>query len=685
MIDSGLVAAAFAAALLSFAVAGLIGASAGLLGRPQLATRVSIGLSAAGSLAVLLLGIGLVLGGGTVSWQAGSSLGFAVIDVRFDALAGVFLLALGAVGFAAALEALDEAGTAPANAMTRVAHPAFLLALLLVFGSASAFAFLLAWEVMALASAVLVIGVRPRPAQLSAGYVYLAATHLATGGLVIAFAVLAAQAGGAMDFATWTRAAPTLDPLVRDAVFLLLVLGFGTKAGVMPFHVWLPRAHPAAPSHVSALMSGVMIKTGIFGLIRVGGEVLGPGPDWWGLLLIGLGAVSAVLGVLYALMEHDLKRLLAFSSIENVGVILIALGAAFVLRSAGLDEAAGIALAAALLHTLNHGLFKGLLFLGAGAVQHAAGTRDLNRLGGLARRMPRTALAFGVGAVAIAGIPPLNGFLGEWATFQSLVGVAAVPTSAVDALARSVAVIGIGALALAAALALGAGVKVTGTAFLALPRSPGAAAAHEAQRPTLAAMGLLAAACVAAGLGGGWLAGAFGEVAAGVLAVPVPTVSPAAPPLPVGAGVVAAVPGQFVPLPLALLAGTLALGTVVTAGLLRVAARTRSVETWTCGVTPDPAFAYTATSFGKPVRLFFRSLLRPTRRIDVEHHPGTRVPRSIAYRGAVGHVIDRHLYGRPHAALIGAAQAARRLQNGSLQLYLAYTIVAVAVLLLVTR
>ena len=293
-----------------------------------------------------------------------------------------------------------------------------------VLGASNAFAFLLAWESMALLSALLVVGLRPSRSVASAGYLYLAMTHVATAALLMAFAVLAGACGGRLDFEAWRAAAPTLAPLVRDGAFLLALAAFATKAGAVPVHSWLPRAHPVAPSHVSAVMSGIMIKTGIYGLMRIAVDLLGGGADWWGVLILGLGAVSAVLGVLYALMQHDLKRLLAYHSIENIGIILIGLGSALILRAHGAGGLAALALAAALFHSINHAVFKTLLFLGAGAVVHATNLRDLNHLGGLARSMPATALAFGIGAAAISGLPPLNGFASEWLVFQGLLGTA---------------------------------------------------------------------------------------------------------------------------------------------------------------------------------------------------------------------------------------------------------------------
>ncbi|HEX2753912.1 MAG TPA: proton-conducting transporter membrane subunit, partial [Candidatus Limnocylindrales bacterium] len=476
--------------------------------------------------------------------------------------------------------------------------------------------------------------------------------------------------------AGFAAAAATLPPLGRDVVFVLLLVAFGTKAGAIPLHIWLPRAHPVAPSHVSALMSGVMIKAGIYGIIRLGIEVLGRGPEWWGLLVLAIGVTSAVLGVLYALMEHDLKRLLAFHSIENVGIILIGVGIALLAVSNDAAQLARLALIAALFHTLNHALFKGALFLGAGSIQAAVGTRDLNALGGLARVMPITTLAFGIAAAAISGLPPLNGFASEWLTFQALIGAGG--ESGLSPIARSAALLAVGGLALTAALAVACFVKATGMAFLALPRSAAAAAAHEVNRTMRSAAAVLAAACVAVGLAAGPVAVVLAGVAGGVI---VANPSGAAN----GALVaVQAIPGgaAYAAGPLGLLLVALAAGTWFVAGRGRT---TRRTATWTCGIVPEPAFEYNATSFAKLIRLYFGPILRPAREVTVELHPGTPFPRTVRYRGEVTHLLDERLYGPLHRAAVTAAQLIRRLQSGSLQLYLAYAVAAVIGLLLLAR
>ncbi len=633
---------------------------------------LSAALCALASVGILIIGLGVLASGVPVTGSAGSVLGFDLVSVRYDSLGALFLLALGLVGAASSVFAIGyttHGGRVPDR--TAAAYPVFIASLALVFGAADAFAFLFAWELMALSSAVLVVGARPNVAVARAGYVYLALTHLATAALIVAFAVLA-SAAGSTSFAAFGRAAASLPATSRDVLFVLMLLGFGTKAGAIPFHVWLPRAHPVAPSHVSALMSGVMIKAGIYGLVRFGMEILGPGPEWWGLLVLTIGVASAVLGVLYALMEHDLKRLLAFHSIENIGIILIGVGVAMLATSDGVVALAVIALSAALFHTLNHALFKSLLFLAAGSIQVAVGSRDLNVLGGLARAMPLTAIAFGIGAAAISGLPPLNGFASEWLTFQSLIGAGG--EGALSLVARSAVLLAVAGLGLTAALAVACFVKATGMTFLALPRGPGAAAARDTGRIMGAAMAFLAIACVVIGIVAGPVSSVFATVAGGLAGLPAGPSGLTDPLVGLNALYAAA--------PL----GLLLVAVAGVAWLLGIARRqVRRAQTWTCGIAPAPEFEYTATSYAKLIRLYFGPILRPAREISVELHPGTPFPRTIRYRGAVSHVIDEWLYGSIHRTAVALARLIGRLQSGSLQLYLAYSVVTVVVMLLVAR
>ena len=356
--------------------------------------------------------------------------------------------------------------------------------------------FLLGWELMTLLPAAVILLAREGDEHArQTVFSYVAITHLGGVGTWIAILLLA-EAG-----AIGNASAITSGSGLQTAIALAALIGMGTKAGVMPMHVWLPRAHPIAPAPVSALMSGVMIKVAIYALVRVLVEWLGVLPLWLCLLVLALGALSAVGGVTYALFEHDLKRLLALHSIENIGIIVLGIGACLLLRARGADQWAAFALGAALLHTVNHAVFKALLFMGAGAFERAVGSLEIDRLGGLLRRMPWTGAGFLVGAMAIAGLPPLNGFASEWLTLQALLHVSPYGNVA-DGVAGAIA---LGALASTAALALFCFVKVTGLALLGAPRRKAVADAEEAPRLMVGAVAFLALACVVLGLAPGLL------------------------------------------------------------------------------------------------------------------------------------------------------------------------------------
>ncbi|HEX7491945.1 MAG TPA: proton-conducting transporter membrane subunit [Candidatus Limnocylindrales bacterium] len=638
--------------------------------------RISALLSTAGSLCALALGVYLLAGGAALSGSGGDVLGFSPIAFRYDGLSGVFLVAFGASAAAASFSIVDEPARSRPEAS---AFPLFLASILLVLGASTAFSFLIAWESMALLSAFLVVGLRPTRAVVSAGNLYLAMTHVATAAILIGFGLLAAGSGGSLDFAAWHVAAPSLDPLTRNLVLVLVFVGFATKAGAMPFHSWLPRAHPVAPSHVSAVMSGAMIKCGIYGMVRLMIDVVGGTPDWLALLILGIGAVSAVMGVLYAVMQHDIKRLLAYHSIENIGIILIGLGSSLLLASHGSTALAAVALTAALFHSINHAVFKTLLFLCAGAVIRATGLHDLNHLGGLGRKMPVTMVAFGIGAAAISGLPPLNGFASEWLTFQGLFGAAGAGGG--FPFARFAAALAIGALALTTALAVACFVKATGVAFLGLPRSKKAAEAHETSVPALAAISLLAAACLGLGLAAGFVTTSLAATVRTVLSAD-PTAASAAGSAAVTSGPRDGGAATYAALAVGLLL-LVAIAVISIATMARVQAR--RVDTWACGIEPKPAFQYTATAYAKPIRLFFRRVLVPEREVRVEYQPGTAFLASIHYRSEITLLLEDRVLKPAHRLSLRGADFVRKLQGGAIQLYVAYIVVAVIALMLWAR
>src|ERR1035437_6961632 len=390
---------------------------------PALARRVCCSAALAGAVLGGLTSVLGILRGTPVAWSVPSGIPLFAYSFSYDALAGFFNLALAILVVAVSIYSFGYLKTFEGKRNIGVFAFLFhllLLSLTIVFTAANAFLFLIAWEVMALAAYGLVTFYHEDRETIRAGLLYVIMAHIDAGCLLLGFALLI-HASGSAEFASFRPIAAQLSGGEQIAAFVFFFLGFGIKAGVIPFHIWLPAAHPVAPSNVSALLSGIVIKTGIYGMTRIFLDSLGGVPSWAGLLVLIVGVVSAVLGVLYALMEHNLKRLLAYHSIENIGIILMGLGAALIFRVAGHPTLAAVALVAAMFHTLNHAIFKSLLFLGAGSVLHSTGTRNMEEMGGLIRPMPVTAFCFLIGCVSIGGLPLFNGFVSELLTFESFI------------------------------------------------------------------------------------------------------------------------------------------------------------------------------------------------------------------------------------------------------------------------
>jgi hydrogenase-4 component B len=590
------------------------------------------------------------------------------LALGMDRLAGLFVAVVALTALPVSCYAIAYDRDARGG---RGAYLAFLGAMVAVPLAANAITFLVAWELMSLASWLLVAR---RPNASSAAWVYAVMTHAGFACLLTGMMMLTAGTGS-MSFAHWRTAAPALDPATRHVVWVLLALGFAGKAGVIPLHVWLPLAHPAAPSQVSALMSGVMVKLGVYGLIRVSLDWLGVGPPWWGVVILVAGTLSAVIGVLYALVDHDLKRLLAFHTIENVGIILIGLGAALVFQPVGARELAALALVAALYHTVNHAAFKALLFLGAGSVLHATGTRNMEEMGGLVKRMPWTAACFLIGSIAIAGLPPLNGFVSEWLTFQALLQNLSVARPALN-LVFALALAG---LALTAGLAAACFVKAFGISFLGLPRSGEAEHAREVPAAMRVAMVALAAACVGLGVGAPLIVPAFAAVASELTHgthVPIAVVG----------GVTVRVSGDFASVSTLTVAAALAVALLLVVVGVRLAgatARARVSDTWGCGrILQTSRMEYTATAFSNPFKRVFDFFYRPGRRLDLDVHPESRFfVRSLVYETATRSIFDDWLYAPLMAGLRRTTARARAIQSGSANLYLAYILAALLVML----
>ena len=642
---------------------------------PRRARSTVVGMATAGIGLAGLAGGVVALSGGSFQARLSGLLPLSGVQVVVDPLGGWFMAATGGVLAVAGVYGIGYAGHGhgPAGRAVLAALPLFAAAVLLVPVAASVSTLLVLWELMAAASLVLVLAEhRARPAVAQAGRWYATLTHLGFVAILLGLVLYAAHAGDSFADLRATH----LSSGLRGVVFVLVLAGFGSKAGLVPLHVWLPRAHAEAPSPVSIVLSAAMVNLGVYGVIRVGFDLLGGGSRWWWLLVLALGAVSALYGILQATVASDLKRLLAYSTVENMGLVFLGVGAAGVFHASGAPALAALALAAALLHVLNHAGFKALLFAAAGSVLHATGSRDLDALGGLRARMPVTTALFAVGALGAVALPPGNGFVSEWLLLQSLVH--ALPAGGVvTAVAMPIAV---AVVALTAGLAVATFVKALGVGFFARPRSDVAAAATESPPLMLAAMGALAAVCVVLALAPTVLGSALSravDAATGASAYPV------------HGGISLRLAGIASTMSPLVVAVAVALAVAAIAAVLRLMTarveRRRAVALWDCGAgAPTARMQYTATSFAEPLQRVFDDVLAPETDLDVTPHvESAYLVARVAYQQRVPDRVEHALY----APLIAAARRLGRLgpvlANGSVHRYLAYGFVGVTGLLLV--
>jgi formate hydrogenlyase subunit 3/multisubunit Na+/H+ antiporter MnhD subunit len=628
-----------------------------------------------------MLGIGVggvgIFGPGR-SVRIGWLLPLSGVRLEIAPLGGFFVALTGAVAILVGVYTIGYGRACRLARFPLIVLPLFVTAMMLVPLAGSVSTFLLAWELMATGSLVLVLSEHHREQVRTAGTYYAVMTQLGFGLILLALAVLSA-AGGADSFAGLHAHVARISPGIRDLVFVLTLAGFGSKAGLLPLHAWLPRAHPEAPSPVSALMSAAMVNLGIYGIIRIDLQLLGPGPRWWGLALMIVGAFSALYGVLQATVATDLKRLLAYSTTENMGIVALALGAATLLAAGGAAAVAAVAMTAALLHLLAHAAFKALGFLAAGSVLARTGLRDLDRLGGLARRMPVTTVAFGIAALGATGLPTGAGFVSEWLLLQSLIH-APLTGNTLLALTMPLAV---GAVALTTGLGVAAMVKAFGVGFLARPRTEAALRAREVPISMRAAMvaGVLACSVVATApvLLGGPLRRVLRAVPAGHV-VGLPQLD-ARLRLPGIAGSIA--PGW--------LAVALASAVLVAMGLGRWGVRRRPptvvAPLWACGADElSPRMQYTATSFAEPLQRVFDDVLRPETDIQISHHAESRyLIERIAYRARLRDAVEERLYLPVLRAIAVLSQWVRRVHSGSIHAYLAYGAVGILAVLVLVR
>jgi formate hydrogenlyase subunit 3/multisubunit Na+/H+ antiporter MnhD subunit len=622
--------------------------------------------------AVLVLGavdLEVLLIGGTMTGSLPIGLPAIGLHLRLDSLSAFFGVVINGGVLAAAVYGL---GLEREDLTPRVEpfFPIFVAAMNLVLLADDAYGFLFAWELMSLSSWALVVARHTDPEARRASHLYLVMAAIGTTALLFAFGGLAGPSGG---YAFDTIRAHSAHPAVAALVLTTALIGCGSKGGLVPLHAWLPLAHPAAPSHVSALMSGVMTKVAIYGFVRIVFDLLGPPAWWWALPPIVLGAVTAVLGLLYAVLDRDIKRVLAHSTIENVGVIFVGLGLALAFRANGFAQGAAVAMTAALLHVLNHSWFKSLLFLGAGAVLHATGRRDLDGLGGLIRTMPRTAVFFLVGALAISALPPLNGFVSEWLLFQSVLAGPLLPQASLRFAAPAIGAM----LALAAALAAACFVRVYGTAFLGRPRSLEAARAHDVSLAQQVAMGALALLCILGGLLGVQLAAAISSLVRTFTGGALP--APGAGPTPFS--LVAFDPARSV-YDAAVIALFVTIASLVTLVVVhRLSERqTRRGPAWDCGFPdPSPATQYTGSSFAQPLRRVYGTLIFSARETVTMPPPGDRGPARLEVT-LVDH-LWRIFYAAPGGAVLRLAERLNVLQFLTIRRYLVLMFAALVILL----
>ncbi len=586
--------------------------------------------------------------------------------LRLDALSSVFIAILGAVSAGISLFGAGyfRRGQGTPPGLLCLEYHTFLAAMGLVLLADDAYAFMVAWETMALSSYFLVTAQHRIPEIRSAGFLYLLIAHVGAISILLCFGVLQ---GGSWQFTFDAMRTAHLDPVWASVAFLLALFGFGAKAGLLPLHVWLPEAHPAAPSPVSALMSGVMLKTAVYGMLRVTFDLLGEPASWWGLVMLPLGLVTALYGAVFAAVQTDMKRLLAYSSIENVGIIFAGMGLAVVFVANGMAVLGALALIAVLYHSINHAFMKSLLFLGTGSVLHATGERNLGRLGGLIHRMPWVAWLTLVGALAIAGLPPLNGFVSEWLLLQAFLFAHEVPRPFVNMLLP----LGAALLVLAAALAAYVMVKFFGIIFLGQPREAALARAHDAGRFERIGLVWLAAGCFALGLLPAQVVAGLGNV---TRQLGLPTLADT------GAGWWMLVPLADREASYAPTVFLVAVAAVVLLAFVMVSVlyhrRVRRVPPWDCGfVNLDARMQDTAEGFGQPIRHIFQPFFAMTRELPT---PFDRAPR---YAVTVGDRIWQACYVPLGGIVQRIADRFAWIQQGRIAVYLLYSFVTLVVLL----
>jgi hydrogenase-4 component B len=677
-----------------------------LAGSPQRATVVAAICAILGSLAALMAGASVLAGAGVPSVSLETNLPLGALTLRLDALSAFFLIVIGLITLPIALYAVGYLQASQGQRL--VAFSALfnlvLLSLVLIVAANDLVVFLVGWEIMAWVSYLLANFQYEDRRVIRSSYLMLAISELGTVGILLAFLLLF-QATGSFSYAGIHTAAATLSVVQKSLIFLLALFGFGAKIGVLPLQLWMPDAYRAAPDHISALLSAVVINLGIYGLARVILDFLGNAgalPPWWGLLVLSLGAVTALIGILYSVVQRDLKRVLAYSSVENMGLILASLGAALTFRAYHLDVLAAIAAIVALYHLLNHAVYKCLLFLGTGSIARATGSSAMERLGGLARLMPWTALFFLIAALAIAAVPPFNGYISEWMLLETLLQSFAIP----ETLAKVIIAIDGGLLALTAGIAVTAFVRAYAVSFLALPHSQEAAHARETSWLMRVAMGYLALLCLLLGILPTFVLPVIDQVTTPLWGVSV--INQVVPP------VFTTHPGEYAPL--VNLGGTLFQGlpvnglivipaphfstidaptylflmeivlvglVVLARHLIRPLGARRVGPVWAGGIARFTAsMTYTELAYSNPIRLIFNRLYRSRARMTAEAAASQHLSGRITYEQQISPPFERLLY-RPLTNVVRAiTRRVGVIQSGNINQYIAYIFVIVIVVLI---
>lgn len=628
-----------------------------------------------GSLIGIIFSGSLLLTKNTASASIATSFPIFKISISIDFLSSLFVLVISTITLCASIYGLSYMKhyyTKYNLGLFGFFYNLFILSLILVVTADNGIYFLFCWELMSLASLFLVIFEHKKQEIMRAGNIYFIMTHAGTVFILLAFLILF-HATGSFEFSVIKNSLASIPQFSKDIVFILALIGFGTKAGIIPLHIWLPKAHSAAPSQVSALMSGVMIKMGIFMMIRFFIDIFYPTPLWWGLIVLIIGAFSSILGVLYALSEHDIKRLLAYHSIENIGIILLGIGSSIIFSSLGQHSLANLALLAGLFHTVNHAIFKSLLFFGAGSVISQAHTRNIEEYGGLIKLMPYTAALFLIGSIAISGLPPFNGFVSEWLTFQAL--FAGINSQTI--FLKGIFIFASACLAFTGGLAAACFVKAFGITFLARPRSIEAEKAKESPLSLRLGMLIVAALCL--------ILGVFSNAFMPLLKTVAGSLGTLNNNKPIAVNTV------LDQLNMPTVFGGLIIAIVATLGLTYWLSRKQKIvigENWNCGFySMNSRAEITSTGFARSLILIFKGIFQPTKQDTVEYVDANirYFTKSTTIILATLDMYEKYIYYPINKTIFYLSIQAKKIQSGNLNLYLLYILISLIALIVWAR